>query len=103
MQIDRFYALGRRLCKLAGEYPIGYGTAMCRLHEWNSSREWKDDGWQHYELDLRTWVFLLIHIEFATAGITGIQNERIIHKYNVYHSLQMHYRCYPESLVGCDE
>ena len=31
---------------------------------------------QHYELDLRTWVFLLIHIEFATAGITGIQNER---------------------------
>ena len=60
---------------------------MCRLHEWNSSREWKDDGWQHYELDLRTWVFLLIHIEFATTGITGIQNERIIHKYNVYHSL----------------
>jgi hypothetical protein len=42
---------------------------------------------QHYELDLRTWVFLLIHIEFATARITGIQNERIIHKYNVYHSL----------------
>ena len=27
------------------------------LHEWNSGREWKGDGWQHYELDLRTWVF----------------------------------------------
>ena len=27
------------------------------LHEWNSSREWKDDGWLHYELDLKTWVF----------------------------------------------
>ena len=27
------------------------------LHEWNSGREWKDDGWQHYELDLKTWVF----------------------------------------------
>ena len=67
--------------------PIGYGTAMYRLHEWNSGREWKNYGWQHYELDLRTWVFLLIHIEFATAGITGIQNEHIIHKYNVYHSL----------------
>ena len=33
---------------------------------------------QHYELDLKAWVFLLIHIEFATAGITGIQKERII-------------------------
>ena len=51
---------------------------MCHLHEWNSGREWEDDGWQHYELDLRTWVFLLIHIEFATAGITGIQKESII-------------------------
>ena len=60
---------------------------MCRLHEWNSSREWKNDGRQYYELDLRTWVCLLIHIEFSTTGITGIQNERIIHKYNVYHSL----------------
>ena len=27
------------------------------LHEWNSSREWKDDGWQHYKLDLKTWGF----------------------------------------------
>ena len=48
------------------------------LHEWNSGREWKDDGRQHYELDLRTWVFLLIHIEFSTTGITGIQKERKI-------------------------
>ena len=58
--------------------PIRYGTAMCHLHEWNSGWEWKDDGWQHYELDLKAWVFLLIQIEFATAGITGIQKERII-------------------------
>lgn len=35
-------------------------------------------GRQHYELDLRTWVFLLIHIEFSTTGITGIQKERKI-------------------------
>ena len=27
------------------------------LHGWNFSRKWKDDGWQHYELDLKTWVF----------------------------------------------
>ena len=26
-------------------------------HEWNSNREWKDDGWQYYDLDLKTWVF----------------------------------------------
>ena len=27
------------------------------LHEWNLSRKWKADGWQHYELDLKTWGF----------------------------------------------
>jgi rhs family protein len=27
------------------------------LHEWSYGREWKDDGWQHYDLDLKTWVF----------------------------------------------
>jgi rhs family protein len=27
------------------------------LHEWNTGQTWKDGGWQHYELDLRTWVF----------------------------------------------
>ena len=27
------------------------------LHEWNSGRRWKDAGWEHYELDLKTWVF----------------------------------------------
>ena len=27
------------------------------LHEWNSGGEWKDDGWQYYELDLKIWVF----------------------------------------------
>lgn len=26
-------------------------------HEWNSDRGWKDDGWQYYDLDLKTWVF----------------------------------------------
>ncbi len=37
--------------------PIGVWNGNVPLHEWNSGREWKGDGWQHYELDLRTWVF----------------------------------------------
>ena len=50
-------ALGRRLSKLASEYTHWVWNGNVPLHEWNSGREWKDDGWQHYELDLRTWVF----------------------------------------------
>ena len=50
-------AFGRRLCKLASEYTHWVWNGNVPLHEWNSGREWKDDGWQHYELDLRTWIF----------------------------------------------
>ena len=50
-------ALGRRLSKLASEYTHWVWNGNVPLHEWNSGREWKGDGWQHYELDLRTWVF----------------------------------------------
>ena len=50
-------ALGRRLSKLASEYTHWVWNGNVPLHEWNSSREWKGDGWKHYELDLRTWVF----------------------------------------------
>lgn len=46
--------LGRRLSKLAGEYSHWVWNGHVPLHEWNSGREWKNDGWQHYELDLRT-------------------------------------------------
>ena len=44
-------ALGRRLSKLASEYTHWVWNGNVPLHEWNSSREWKDDGWQHYELE----------------------------------------------------
>ena len=50
-------ALGRRLSKLASEYTHWVWNGNVPLHEWNSGREWKGDGWQHYELDLRTWLF----------------------------------------------
>jgi hypothetical protein len=43
--------------------PTGYGTAMCRLHEWNSSREWKNDGWQKLELKGLTLVPQWFQIE----------------------------------------
>ena len=50
-------ALGPHLSKLASEYTHWVWNGNVPLHEWNSGREWKDGGWQHYELDLRTWVF----------------------------------------------
>ena len=50
-------ALGLRICKLASEYTHWVWNGNVPLHEWNSGREWKDDGWQHYELDLKTWLF----------------------------------------------
>ena len=46
--------MGRRLSKLASEYPHWVWNDNVPLYEWNSSREWKDDGWQHYELSLKT-------------------------------------------------
>ena len=49
--------MGRRLSKLASEYTHWVWSGNVPLHEWNSGREWKDDGWQHYELDLKTWAF----------------------------------------------
>ena len=49
--------MGRRLSKLASEYTHWVWNSNVPLHEWNSGREWKDDGWQHYELDLKTWGF----------------------------------------------
>jgi len=49
--------LGRRLSKLASEYTHWVRNGNVPLREWSSGREWKDDDRQHYELDLRTWVF----------------------------------------------
>ena len=50
-------ALGRRICKFASEYTHWVWNGNVPLHEWNTGQTWKDGGWQHYELDLRTWVF----------------------------------------------
>ena len=50
-------ALGRRICKFASEYTHWVWNGNVPLHEWNTGQTWKDDGWQYYELDLRTWVF----------------------------------------------
>ena len=41
---------------LAGEYSHWVWNGHVPLHEWNSGREWKDEGRQHYGLDRRTWV-----------------------------------------------
>ena len=49
--------LGRRLSKLASECTHCVWNGNVPSHEWNSDREWKDDGWQYYDLDLKTWVF----------------------------------------------
>ena len=45
--------MGRCLSKLASEYPHWVWNDNVPLYEWNSGREWKDDGWQHYELFLK--------------------------------------------------
>ena len=50
-------ALGRRICKFASEYTHWVWNGNVPLHEWNTGLTWKDGGRQHYELDLRTWVF----------------------------------------------
>ena len=50
-------ALGRRICKFASEYTHWVWNGNVPLHEWNTGQTWKDGGRQHYELDLRTWVF----------------------------------------------
>ena len=50
-------ALGRRICKFASEHTHWVWNGNVPLHEWNTGQTWKDDGWQYYELDLRTWVF----------------------------------------------
>ena len=47
-------ALGRRICKFASEYTHWVWNGNVPLHEWNTGQTWKDDGWQYYELDLRT-------------------------------------------------
>ena len=49
--------LGRRICKFASEYTHWVWNGNVPLHEWNTGLTWKDGGRQHYELDLRTWVF----------------------------------------------